>query len=90
MGRYNDDTATSAKYASKRTRSLHDLSHSETSSVPNNNAGVKQMCKYFETKNDTNKTSEVKFNTIARIHRTSIGPVKTLISRKYSVQTGKH
>lgn len=87
LGRYNEDTTANVKYASKRTRSLHDLSYSEN--LPHN-AGVKQICKYFETKSGENKTKDIKYNTIARIHRTSLGPVKTLISRKHSVQAGKH
>lgn len=81
----HDENVNNAKYTSKRTRSLHDLSHSE----PNVNLGVKQICKYFETKNDESKVQE-KCNTLGRIHRTSIGPVKSLISRKYSVQCFKH
>lgn len=84
----NEETsATNSKYSTKRTRSLHDLSNSEYP-PQSNNAGVKQICKYFETKNDENKEKDtVKFNTIARGNRTSFGPVKTMISRKYSIQS---
>lgn len=78
----NDDSVTSN---AKRTRSLHDLSNSEYPAPTN--TGVKQICKYFETKNDENTEKEgSKFNTIARVNRTNFGPVKTMISRKYSVK----
>lgn len=91
LGRISNDDSNqnNAKYASKRTRSLHDLSHSEN--IHQNNPGVKQICKYFETKNYENKPQEsVKYNTLGRTHRTSFGPVKTIIGRKYSVQSHKH
>lgn len=84
----NDDSnaTNNSKYGTKRARSLHDLSNSKypVQTV----AGVKQICKYFETKNGENKDNDSgKFNTIARGNKTAFGPVKTMISRKYSVQS---
>lgn len=91
LGRIQNDDSTvtnNSKYGTKRARSLHDLSHSQYPAQ--NVAGVKQICKYFETKNDENKDKDCgKFNTIARGNKTSFGPVKTMISRKYSVQSKK-